>query len=324
MQTLMQTYHKELADIAGFAPDTVENYEICVRKYFDFATNRLHIDPLAAGAKELLTWMTYLKQQQLSRSRLTHHKAALKHFFGLLVKQKQRKHNPAELLFTPRKRKSDRNQPVSPAIVLKLLCSMKRDTWLGERNFMIISMLWALGLRIGELTALKVGSFEPEHEPENKVGLLRVPGKGKKERALFVTGKLYSNLVGYLRHPETPKQMTSPMFPIPTNKGKQLSTDRARRMIQELTCQAGISQRITPHVLRHSFATHMYTNDVPVEAIEAMLGHTTTDETSIYIHVPKARKKQALAKITIENERPALNAAKGALPREIKALNLWG
>ena len=307
MQTLMQTYHKELATLAGFAPDTVENYEICLGKFFDYATRQLNIDPLGAGAKDLLAWMRHLKEQNLSRSRLTHHKAALKHFFGLLVKQKQRQHNPAELLLTPRKKKSDRNGPLSPAIVLKLLRSMKRDTWIEERNFMILSMLWALGLRIGELTALKVGSFEAEHEPENKVGLLRVQGKGKKERALFVTGKLYSNLVGYLKHPETPKQMTSPMFPIPNNKGKQLSTDRARRMMKEVTHVAGIKLRITPHVLRHSFATHMYTNDVPVEAIEAMLGHTTTDETSIYIHVPKANKQQALAKITIE--RPALSAA---------------
>ena len=307
MQTLMQVYHKELAEVAGFAPDTVENYETCLRKYFDFATNQLNIDPLAAGAKDLLTWMTHLKELGLSRSRLTHHKAALKHFFGLLVKQKKRQDNPAKLLFTPRKKKSDRNQPLSPAVAHRLLRSMKRDIWIQERNFVIISMLWALGLRIAELTSLKVGSFEPEHEPENRIGLLRVLGKGKKERALFVVDKLYSNLVHYLEHPETPKKMTSPMFPIPNNKGKQLSTDRARRMIKEVTHQADIKLRITPHVLRHSFATHMYTNDVPVEAIEAMLGHTTTDETSIYIHIPKANKQQALAKITIE--RPALSAA---------------
>jgi len=165
----------------------------------------------------------------------THHKAVLKHFYGLLIKQKQRLDNPAELLFTPRKKKSDRNGPLNPAIAFKLLRSMKRDTWLGERNFVIVSMLWALGLRIGELTALKVGSFEPEHEPEIKVGLLRVQGKGKKERALFGVDKLYSNLVGYLGHPETPKQMTSQMFPISNNKGKQLSTDRARGMIKEVT-----------------------------------------------------------------------------------------
>ncbi len=83
MQILMQAYYKELAEISGFAPDTVENHEICVRKYFDFATNQLKIDPLAAGARDLLQWMRHLKEQNLSRSRLTHHKAALKYLFGL-------------------------------------------------------------------------------------------------------------------------------------------------------------------------------------------------------------------------------------------------
>lgn len=300
MQTLMQAYHTELAEVAGFAPDTVENYEICLGKFFDFATGQLSIDPLEAGAKDLLTWMTHLKQQRLSRSRLTHHKASLKHFFGLLVKQNKRQHNPAELLFTPRKRKSDRNQPLRPAVILTLLRSIKRDSWIEERNFMILSLLWALGLRIAELTSLNVGSFEPEHEPEKHIGVLRVLGKGQKERALFVVDKLYRNLVHYLQHPETPKEKTSPMFPIHHNPEKAISTDRARSMIGEATAAAGIDLYVTPHVLRHSFATHMYEGGVPVWAIEAMLGHTTTAETSIYIHVPRVRKQQALQKITIE------------------------
>lgn len=304
MQTLMQAYHKELADVAGFAPDTALNYETCLRMFFDFATSYLNIDPLAATAKELLTWMTHLKGQGLSRSRLTHHKAALKHFFGLLVKQKKRRDNPARLLFTPRKKKSDRNQPLKPAVLLKLLRSMKRDTWLGQRNFMIISLLWALGLRIAELTALKVGSFEPQ-EPDKNIGLLRIQGKGKKERALFVVDKLYDNLTRYLEHPETPKEKSAPMFPIRNNKSKAISTDRARSMIREVTPAAGIKLYVTPHVLRHSFATHLYAAGVPVSDIEAMLGHTSTDETSIYIHVPETRKKQALANITIE--RPVLS-----------------
>jgi len=120
MQTLMKAYHKELATLAGFAPDTVENYESCLIMYFDFARGQLNIDPLAAGAKDLLTWMMHLREQGLSRSRLTHHKAALKHFFGLLVKMKKRSGNPAELLFTPRRRKSDHNQPISQAIAFEL------------------------------------------------------------------------------------------------------------------------------------------------------------------------------------------------------------
>lgn len=300
MQTLMSTYRKILADMAGFAADTVENYEICLGKFFDFATHQLNIDPLLADGRDLLKWITHLKGQGLSRSRLTHHKAALKHFFALLINQKQRKSNPAELLFTPRKKKSDRNHPISPDIILNLLRSMTRDSWLDERNFMIISMLWALGLRIAELTALKISSFEPDHEPENQIGLLRVPGKGNKERALFIVDKLYINLLNYLNHPDTPDQKTSPMFPIHNNSNQAISTDRARRMIKEVTAEAGIDTYITPHILRHSFATHMYEAKTPTSAIEAMLGHTSTDETSIYIHVPEERKRQALDKIRIE------------------------
>lgn len=94
MQTLMSDYHKELADVAGFAPDTVENYEICLGKYFDFATGQLNIDPLGASAKELLAWMTHLKRLQLSRSRLTHHKAALKYLFSLLISRKSARTTP--------------------------------------------------------------------------------------------------------------------------------------------------------------------------------------------------------------------------------------
>ncbi len=316
MQTLMKTYHKELADVAGFAADTVENYMTCLEKYFAFATTELKIDPLEAGAKQLLRWMCYLKDQGLSRSRLTHHKSALKYFFALLLRLKKVRHNPAEALFTLRKKKSNLNQPISEATAFKLLRSLRRDTWLDERNFMMMSMLWALGLRISELTSLKVGYFEPEHESEanacpesldcaqdklrRRVGLLRVQGKSKKERALFIVDKLYTNLTHYLKHPDSPKEKSLPLFPIHNNKNKPISNDRVQKMLKESARQAGISERITPHVLRHSFATHMYTRGVPVAAIEAMLGHTSTDETSIYIHVSKANKQQALEKITIE------------------------
>ena len=313
MQTLIKLFRKELADIAGFAADTASNYMSCLNKFFSYASGHLKIDPLKASPRHLVGWMTDLKQQGLSRSRLAHHKSALKHFFGLMVKLGKLPYNPAEALFTIRKKKSELNQPISADTAFKLLRSMKQNTWLDERNFMIISMLWALGLRISELTTLKVGSFEPLHDPESntcpeqsrRIGLLRVRGKGKKERALFVVDKLYTNLVAYLTQLQSPKQNHLPLFPTHNNKNKHLSSDRVQRMLKENIHQAGITERITPHVLRHSFATHMYEADVPTPAIEAMLGHATTDETSIYIHVPKARKQQALQRITIA--RPALS-----------------
>ena len=300
MQNLIKIYRTELADVANFAPDTVDNYLSCLEKYFTFATEQLQIDPLTAGPKHLLKWMTYVKKQGLGRSRLTHHKSALTHFFALLVKLKRREHNPADALFVIRKKKSDLNQPIREKTALQLLRSVDRSTWLGERNFMSISLLWALGLRIGELTALKVASFEPDIEPENRIGLLRVVGKGKKERALFVVDKLYQNLLYYLAHPESPKHPSQPLFPTHTGKNKAVSANRLQRKLQQIVQEAGVSERITAHVLRHSFATHMYARGVPVAAIEAMLGHDSTDETSIYIHVPETNKQQALERITIE------------------------
>ena len=85
----------------------------------------------------------------------------------------------------------------------------------------------------------------------------------------------------------------------PTEKHKAISKDRVQRMIHESARKAGIAVRITPHVLRHSFATEMYNNKVPLQAIQAMLGHDNLAESSIYIHVSDTLKKQALKQITI-------------------------
>ncbi|MFQ5631458.1 MAG: tyrosine-type recombinase/integrase, partial [bacterium] len=105
-----------------------------------------------------------------------------------------------------------------------------------------------------------------------------------------------------LAHPDSPKQKSQPMFPIHNNQNKAVSPNRLQRKLKEIVSQAGIAERITAHVLRHSFATHMYARGVPISAIEAMLGHDSTDETSIYIHVPESNKQQALKKIAIEKE----------------------
>jgi integrase/recombinase XerD len=297
----IDAYWKELFDVAGYAFATVENYVRCLEKYFDYARNMLEIDPLEADPKHLLKWMTHLKEQKLSRSTLIHHKSALTHFFSRsfgIVRLGRREHNPADTLFTIRKKKSELNQPISADVACQLLRSVDCATWIDERNFMIISVLWALGLRIGELTALKVGDFEPEHGSE--IGLLRVRGKGQKQRALFVVEKLYRNLVNYLAHSDSPKRNSQPLFPIHNNHDKAVSANRLQRKLKEIVKDAGITERITAHVLRHSFATHMYARGVPISAIEAMLGHDSTDETSIYIHVPESNKRQALEKINIE------------------------
>jgi integrase/recombinase XerD len=298
MIALIDAFHKELSDIRELADSTVENYTYTIVDYWDFAKNKLNIDPIYSKGRHILKWMAEVRNKGIGNSRLKNHRAALKTFFALLIKLKMIKNNPADALPQIRKTLSDRNKPIPQKVAYRLLRSIAQSTWHGKRNYLIIAMLWALGLRIGELTSLKVKSFEPEHDPENKIGLLRVRGKNRQQRVLFVVDKLYDDLTTYLNHPLSPKKKNSPLFPI--EAGTAISTDRAYKMIKEYCQSANIKNRITPHVLRHSFATDMYHQGVPLSAIQVMMGHTKKAETAIYIHVSDQLQKQALEQISIE------------------------
>jgi integrase/recombinase XerD len=172
---------------------------------------------------------------------------------------------------------------------------------------MIISCLWALGLRRQELAHLKIKDFYPNYDPQQKIGLLIVHGKGRKQRALFVVDKLYDKLVNYLAHPVSPthlkKHCTIKNRPIfPSRNGATLTGDHILKIVRQAAQKAGIEQRITPHVLRHSFATEMYLQRVPLNDIQDIMGHETEAETVLYIHVPEKLKRQALQIISIEEE----------------------
>ncbi len=274
MLALIDAFHKELSDIRELSDSTIENYTYSIVDYCDYAKNDLMIDPIYSKGRHILKWMTEVRRNGTGKK------------------------NPADALPQFRKTLSDRNNPVPKKVAYKLLRSIDQSPWLGQRNYLIISMLWALGLRVGELTSLRVKSFEPDHDPENKIGLLRVRGKNKKQRALFVVDKLYDALTKYIAQRQSPKKRNDPLFPI--EAGTAISTDRVYKMIKEYCHSANIKNRITPHVLRHCFATELYHQGVPLEAIQAMMGHSKKAETSVYIHVSDQLKKQALEQITIE------------------------
>jgi len=300
MIALIDEYQHELNSICGFAEDTVENYVSCIVAFCAWVKDELHISPIDVQGSHVSRWMMDLKDRGLSYSRLEHHRSSLKTFYAMLVKMKLIKGNIALAIPRLRKRGISRVMPVPKETVERLLDIVDQSTLMGKRNYMIISMLWALGLRISELTGLSVGSFEPEHDPINKIGLLRVKGKNRKQRALFIVDRLYDNLIAYLAHPQSPQQKADPLFPV--KGGKAISNDRVQKKMKEYCREAGIKDRITPHVLRHSFATEMYHANVPLDAIQAMMGHDKRSETAVYIKVSDRFKKEALLQLTI-NER---------------------
>jgi len=300
MITLIDEYRNELLKISGFAEKTVDNYTSCIVMFCNWLKRQIQISPFSVQGKHINLWIMELKGKGLSYSRLEHHRSALKTFYAMFVKLKLVSKNVAVTLPQFRKRGRSNIRPVSKEVVYRLLDTIDQSYWEGKRNYMIISMLWALGLRISELTSLTVGSFEPDIDPKNKIGLLRVKGKNRKQRALFVVDRLYDNLITYLAHPESPGQKKDPLFPV--KSGKAISNNRVQKKMKEYCREAGIKDRITPHVLRHSFATEMYHANVPLDAIQAMMGHDKKAETAVYIRVSDRFKKEALLQLTI-NER---------------------
>jgi integrase/recombinase XerD len=298
MIALIDEYKKELISIAYFAEETVQNYVSCIISFIEYCKDNLKIEPAKCQGHHILGWITEIKKTGVSNSRLQHHRSALKTFLAYLCKIKVIKKNPASAIPIIRKKRSERNKPISKEIAYKLLRSIDQSTWIGRRNYLIISILWGSGLRLNELTSLKVKSFEPDHG--KRTGLLRVKGKNRKQRALFVVDKLYDTLIEYLDDPQSPNKKNAPLFPV--EKRTAISHDRVHRMIKEYCSKADIKERITPHVLRHSFATEMYHQNVPLSAIQSMLGHSNIAETSIYIHVSDQFQRQALELISISGE----------------------
>ena len=295
MFALIDQYRKELLKVNGFAASTVDTYTISIKAFCSFAKNELKTNPVKVNGSQLLQWIMYLKNTGIGNSRMENHHYALKSFFAFLQKTGHNPSNPAKTLPLLIKRRRQRTQPISTRDAFKLLDSFDQSTWHGLRNYTIVSLFWALGLRTSELTGMKVRDFEPGHG--KRIGLLRVRGKNKKHRALFVVDRLFDKLMGYLSHPQTPQQKLKPLFP--GQPDTAISNGRVQRIIKDQAKKAGIAAGVTTRVLRHAFATEMYHQNVPLAAIQDMMGHDSVAETSVYIHVSEKLKQIALDSIFI-------------------------
>jgi site-specific recombinase XerD len=269
-----------------------------VYKYVDYAKQFLHINLLASKTWHIHKWMYHLKTKDKGYNFMKDAKISLKRFFAFAVKTGHIEKNPAEALPRVRIPKSDLNKPLKIKVLYTLLKSFNKTKWMGMRNFTIVSILWALGLRVNELLKMKRRDINLDYDPEHKTGTLLIHGKGGKERTLFIVDTLYDTISRYLNLKKTPKRQGSLLFP--GTKGKTIGRTRVRQLIMEASERIGITARVTPHVFRHTFATDMYNQGVPIEAIQEMMGHEKISETSVYIHISDELMTEVLNKISIK------------------------
>lgn len=290
-------YHQELTRSAAVADRTAHLYRFCIQAGQDFMRRTFDRSLPACDRACIRAWFDELKRQRKSAGTLNHHHCAVRSFYTFLLNRNVITRHPLTDWEPRPKVRSTRNQPVPAALVHRLLESFDRTTWLGLRNYLMIALLWSLGLRLRETTALTVGSVELCYQPHRRLALLHVTGKGRKSRTLFLVDRLYDLMIAYLGHPQSPKLSRDPLFP--TGPGRAISPDHLRDLVKAAARTAGITQRITPHVLRHCFATDLYHRGVPLTELRALMGHDSSDETAGYIHLAGELLSAALSQLNL-------------------------
>lgn len=227
-----------------------------------------------------------LEAAHLSAGSRARRMASLRSFMRFLERRGVVKRNAAARLKTPR---GDQRLPrvLSTEEVERLLAAPDPTTALGRRNRALLEVFYATGLRVSELTGLLLKQLHLEE------GAVVVLGKGNKERLVPLGDWAAEALRVYLEQGR-PRLVGRPSPPhvFVNHRGRPLSRQGVWKLIRALAVRAGIQQPITPHMLRHSFATHLLENGADLRVLQALLGHADISTTQIYTHVARVRLKE--------------------------------
>jgi integrase/recombinase XerD len=223
--------------------------------------------------------------------------SGLRSFFDYLIFEDYRSDNPMDLIESP---KLGRKLPdtLSEEDIDKIFARIDRSTPEGERNRAMLETLYSCGLRVSEMVGLKISDLFFEE------GFIRVIGKGNKQRFVPVNDHIIRLIDNYrnLIRTKIPVQKEFEDTLFLNRRGRQISRNMIFMILKELTQKAGIKKKVSPHTLRHSFATHLLENGADLRAIQQMLGHESITTTEIYMHVDRAHLKKVMEKYHPRND----------------------
>ena len=236
-------------------------------------------------------YLHFIQKFQYKKTTVSRKISSLRTFYKYLFTEKKVDTNPADNLNSP---KRPRNLPkfLSTYEVEQILNNTNIDTPAGFRNKAILELLWATGMRISELSGL---NFEDLNLEENEI---RVFGKGAKERIILVSDRAKSYLERYIESArplvakgyEVDTDESSPVFI--NNTGYRLQPRTVRNVINDIVEKIDLPKHVTPHVFRHSFATHLIENGADLRVVQELLGHASISNTQIYTHISSQHLKE--------------------------------
>jgi integrase/recombinase XerD len=272
----------------GLATNTLSAYRRDLAKFEDFAKKR-KLALAAVKRDDLVDFLASLYKQKLESKTVARHLVTLRNFFRHAQVQELISEDPTAHLESPKIRRSLpgylRLQEVE-----KLLELPDQTTPLGLRDRAMLEVLYSTGLRVSELTSLRVMDLD------TKVGCVRCIGKGDKERIVPVGRKALAIVEKYLREGRTAligsTRGNAGPYLFVNRRGGRISRVGVWKIFSSYGRKAGLRVPLTPHMLRHSFATHLLERGADLRSVQLMLGHSDISTTQIYTHVVEERLKQ--------------------------------
>ena len=273
-QNYLEDYLKYLKAVKKYSNYTITSYEIDIKEFITFLKkdNILNIN-----YETVSLYLEYLYKIKLNRNTISRKLSSLRSFYEYLKKEKiietnyfKEVSNPKKYLTLPKY--VDNND------LEKMFLIPNLDTSLGQRNRLIIELLYATGVRVGELVNIKLEDIELS---QNTIKIL---GKGSKERVVIYGSFCEDILRLYLadgRNKLNPKSN----YLILNKNGNKLTTRTIRNIIDNIILQAHITNHVSPHMLRHTFATDLLSNGADLMSVKELLGHESLNTTSIYTHL---------------------------------------
>jgi integrase/recombinase XerC len=232
-------------------------------------------------------FLAYLYAQNYTKSTTARKLATLRSFFKFLIRRGIVSVNPLSTIRTP---KQEKRLPKCLDLeqVQKLLDAPDDNDLLGARDKAMLEVLYSSGIRVSELVELEMSDIDLQE------GILRVRGKGRKDRLTPIGSQAIKALQRYfeLRSADNRNQSQASQRVFLNKHGEALSTRSVRRKLDKYLIEAGLDPGISPHTLRHSFATHLLNNGADLRSVQELLGHQSLSTTQIYTHLTTSRVKQ--------------------------------
>ena len=300
MQSLFQRYIAYLEAERNFSPYTIRNYitdlkgSKNIQGLIPFLREKGVGSPVEADRFDIRDYLTYLSEQKVVKASIARKVSSMRSFYKYLEREGIITTNPMQYISSP---KLDRRLPsfLTNSEIERLLDAPDAEDPYGRRDRAFLELLYASGLRVSELAGLKLDQVNLETRE------IRVIGKGSKERIVLMGDPAARALEVYIREARdlipkikptsrTNKRKTSAIFI--NNDGYPLTERSVQEIVQKYADLAGIGKKVHPHMLRHTFATHLLDGGADLRVVQELLGHADLSTTQIYTHISKNQAKK--------------------------------